>query len=78
MIFDMSKAAWLLGSNPAQGMDVCLLSLYVVLSCEGRGLCNELITRPEESYLASNCVIKKPQYRGGQSSDMGCSAIAEK
>jgi hypothetical protein len=73
---DMSKAAWLLGSNPAQGMDVCLLCLYAVLSCEG--LCNELITHPEESYLASNCVIKKPQYRGGQSSDMGCSVIAEK
>jgi hypothetical protein len=26
------------GSNPAEGMDVCLLCFYVVLSCAGRGL----------------------------------------
>ena len=37
----------IVGSNPTGGMDVC---------CEccvfsGRGLCDELITRPEESYL---------------------------
>jgi hypothetical protein len=37
------------GSNPAWGMNVCLLCLYVVLSCVGRGLCDGLITRPEES-----------------------------
>jgi hypothetical protein len=37
-------------------MDVCLLCLYVVLSCVGRGLCYGLITRPEESYRESNCV----------------------
>jgi hypothetical protein len=34
-----------MGSNPTGGMDVCLLC---VLS--GRGLCDELITPPEESY----------------------------
>ena len=34
-----------MGSNPTGGMDVCLLC---VLS--GRGLCDALITRPEESY----------------------------
>jgi hypothetical protein len=44
------------GSNPAEGMDVCLLCLYVVLSCVGRGLCDGLITRPEESYRVSKCV----------------------
>ena len=33
--------AEIVGSNPTEGMDVCLLS--------GRGLCDELITRPEES-----------------------------
>jgi hypothetical protein len=38
-------------SNPARGMDVCLLCLYVVLSCVGIGLCGWLITRPEESHL---------------------------
>jgi hypothetical protein len=43
-------------SNPACSMDVCLLCLYVVLSCAGRGLCDELITRPEESYRVSNSV----------------------
>jgi hypothetical protein len=37
-------------------MDVCLLCLYVVLSCVGRGLCDGLISRPEESYRVSNCV----------------------
>jgi hypothetical protein len=37
-------------------MDVCLLCLYVVLSCIGRGLCDGLITRPEESYRVSNSV----------------------
>jgi hypothetical protein len=31
-------------------MDVCLLCLHVVLSCVCRGLCDGLITRPEESY----------------------------
>jgi hypothetical protein len=38
-------------------MDVCLLCLYVVFSCVvGRGLCDGLITRPEESYSVSVCV----------------------
>jgi hypothetical protein len=44
------------GSNPAGSMDVCLLCLYVVLSCVCRGLCDGLIVRPEESYRVSNCV----------------------
>jgi hypothetical protein len=46
--------AGIAGSNPARGMDVCLLCLYVVLSCVGRGLWDGLITRPEESYRVSN------------------------
>jgi hypothetical protein len=37
-------------------MDVRLLCLYVVLSCVVRGLCDGLITRPEESYRVSNCM----------------------
>jgi hypothetical protein len=55
------------GLNPIQGMDVCLLDLYVVLSCVGRVLCDGLITHPEESYSARTCVcvcvcvIKKPR-----------------
>jgi hypothetical protein len=55
----LSAAALLFGvegSNPDRGMDVCLLCLYVVLSCVGRGLCDGLITRPEESYRASDCM----------------------
>jgi hypothetical protein len=63
-------------SNPAEGIGVCVSYLYVVLSCVGRGLCDGLITRPEELYRV--CVIKKPQYRGGQGSDMGYSAIGNK
>jgi hypothetical protein len=46
-------------SEAARGMDVCLLCLYVVLSCVGRGLCNGLITRPEESYRVS--VSRNPE-----------------
>ena len=38
--------AGIVGSNPAGGMDVCVECC--VLS--GRGLCDDLITRPEESY----------------------------
>ena len=43
--------AEIVGSNPNGGMDVCLL-LSVVSVCvlSGRGLCDELITHPEESY----------------------------
>jgi len=37
-------------------MDVCLLCFYVVSSCVGRGLCDGLITHPEESYRVSVCV----------------------
>jgi hypothetical protein len=33
---------------------------YVVLSCVGRGLCDGLVTRPEESYrMCQLYVIKK-------------------
>jgi hypothetical protein len=42
--------------HPADGMDVCLLCLYVVLSCVGKGLCDGLITHPEESIYVYNCV----------------------
>jgi hypothetical protein len=47
-------------------MDVCILCLYVVLSCEGRGLCDGLITRPEESYRVSNSVWLRNLKGGGQ------------
>jgi hypothetical protein len=30
--------AGIVGSSPAQGMDVCHLSFFAVLSCVGRGL----------------------------------------
>jgi hypothetical protein len=32
------------------------LCLYVVLSCVGRGFFDGLITRPEKSYRAFNCM----------------------
>jgi hypothetical protein len=45
------------GSNPARGMDFfCIGFLYVALSCVGTGLCEELITRPKESYQVSNTI----------------------
>jgi hypothetical protein len=49
-------------------MDVFLLCLYVVLSCVGRGLCDGLITRPEESYRVSVCVRLRNPENGGQRS----------
>ena len=43
------SSADIVGSNPIGGMNVCVLwVLYCVLS--GRGLCDELIIHPEESY----------------------------
>jgi hypothetical protein len=48
-----SAVAGIAGLNPAQGMDVCLLCLYVVLSCVGTGLCDGLIICQEESYRVS-------------------------
>jgi hypothetical protein len=35
--------------------------LSVVLSCVGRGLCDGLITRPEESYRVSVCDHRNPE-----------------
>jgi hypothetical protein len=52
------------GSNPARGVDVCLLCLCVVLSCGGRGRCNGLITRPEESYRVSLYVRSQKPRKG--------------
>jgi hypothetical protein len=51
-------------SNPARGMDVCLLCLYVMLTCVGRGLCDGLITRPEESYCVSLCMCGQETLKG--------------
>jgi hypothetical protein len=43
-------------SNLTEGVDICLLCLYVVLPCVGRDLCDGLVTRLEESYRVSNCM----------------------
>jgi hypothetical protein len=54
-----SADVWLLGLQvgiPVEDMEVCLLCVYVVLSCVGRGLCDGLITRPEESYRVCQSV----------------------
>jgi hypothetical protein len=37
--------------------------MYIVLSCVGRGLCDGLITRPEESYRMSVCVDQETTKR---------------
>jgi hypothetical protein len=51
-------------------MDVCLLCLYsyIVLSSVGRGLCDGLITRSEESYRVSVRVWSRNPEKGGQRS----------
>jgi hypothetical protein len=49
-VYGRSSAA-IVGSNHTRGMDVCLLCVLW-----GRGLCDELISHPEESYLLW-CVI---------------------
>jgi hypothetical protein len=46
--------AGVVGSNPTGGIDVCLFCVCFVVS--GTGLCDELITHPEESYLLC-CVV---------------------
>jgi hypothetical protein len=43
--------AWVAGSNSAGNMDVSRVFVW-----SGRGLCVELITRPEESYRVCVCV----------------------
>jgi hypothetical protein len=47
-------------------MFVCCV--YMLLSCVGRGLCDGLITRPEESYRVSVCVWSRNPEKGGQRS----------
>jgi hypothetical protein len=44
--------AEIMGSNPLEGMDVCCERCVSL----GRGLCDELITRQEESYRL-RCVV---------------------
>jgi hypothetical protein len=59
------------GSNPARGIEVCLLCLNVVLSCVGRGLCDGLITRPEESYRVSLYVCDQRNPESGPMFQVG-------
>jgi hypothetical protein len=47
---------WDRGFKSRSGHGCLSLVLYVVLSCAGRGLCDGLITHPEESYRVFNCV----------------------
>jgi hypothetical protein len=52
-----SAAAWLLGSRVRIPLGAWMFVSYVyVLSRVGRGLCDGMITRPEEPYRVSNCV----------------------
>ena len=60
-VAERSKAlAWgrsltgIAGSNPAEGMDVCLCAR--VVCCQVRGLRDGPITRPQESYGMCVCV----------------------
>jgi hypothetical protein len=47
VLFFYISPAEIVSSNPTRSMDVCMLCVFVL---SGRGLCDELITRPEESY----------------------------
>lgn len=50
-------AAEIVSLNPAEGIN------GYMLSCVNRGLCDGLITRPEEPYRVSVCAwSKEPQY----------------
>jgi hypothetical protein len=53
-----STEAWLLESRVRIPLRVWMFvsCVYMLFSCVGRGLCEELITRPEESYRVSNYV----------------------
>ena len=44
------SAAEIVGSNPTGAMDVCLSVCCDCCVLSGRGLCDGLITHPEESY----------------------------
>ena len=49
--------AEIVGSNPAEGMEIC----YECYVLPGTGLCDELITRPEESYRLWCIVVCDPE-----------------
>jgi hypothetical protein len=53
----------------------CLLCLYVVLSCVGKGLCDGLITLLKESYRVSNCVRLGNLKKRRPTPDLGCRAV---
>jgi hypothetical protein len=52
---------WDRGFESCWGKDICLLCLYAVLSCVGRGLCDELIPRAKESYQVCNKDSENPK-----------------
>jgi hypothetical protein len=62
------SGCWGRGFESRSGHGFCMLCLYVVLSCVGRGLCDGLITSPEESYRVYNCVRLRNPGKGGQRS----------
>jgi hypothetical protein len=69
-----SAAAWLLGSRvriPLGAWMFVSCVYYVVLSCVGRGLCDGLITRPEESYSVFNCLCDNRNPERGPMLQMG-------
>ena len=68
--------AGIAGSNPAGGMDSCPLWVLCVLS--GRGLCDGLITRPEESYrLVRPCLWSRNLHNEAAKTRKGCKCRIE-
>jgi hypothetical protein len=58
----LRRRSWLLGywdyGFESRYLSLCL---YVVFSCVGRGLCDELITRPKEAYQVSTNITETSQ-----------------
>jgi hypothetical protein len=75
-VYGPSSAA-IMGSNHTEGMDF-VRCVCCVLS--GRGLCDELITRPENptDCGASSCVTKKPRETRRPMPALGCRARENK
>jgi hypothetical protein len=71
--------AGITGSNPAEGMDVCVLCLYMLrfpVQVEASATGLSLVQRSPTVCLIVY-VIKKPQCRGRQGSNVGCSVIVK-